>query len=125
MRKPYIIDELHQRKVKLSSGLPQKELMNFLLYEMHAIHKLPLLLYDYPHQVLEELNLSQYEILPTDPLHGISNHMKHIYQDLQFHVDKSNGSLVLKAIERTFNGKEANNSADHRKTLLIPCSFFS
>ena len=98
--------------------------MNFLLYEMHAIHRLPSLLYGYPHQVLEELNLSQYEILPTDPLHDISNHMKHICQDLQFHVDKTNGSLVLKAIERSFNGKEAKNSADHRKTLLIPCSFF-
>ena len=58
LRKPYIIDEFHQLKVKFSSGFPQKELMNFLLYEMHAIHRLPSLLYDYPHHVLEELNLS-------------------------------------------------------------------
>ena len=98
--------------------------MNFLLYEMHAIHRLPSLSYDYPHHVLEELNLSQYDILPTDQLHDISNHMKHIYQDLQFHVDKASESLVLKAIQRSSNGKEAKNSADHSKTLLIPCSFF-
>ena len=48
----------------------------------------------------------------------ISNHIKSIYQELTFHVDKADESLVTKAIERSFNGKEAKNSADHRKSLL-------
>ena len=61
LRKPDIIDELHQRKVKFTSSLPQKELMELLFYELHGIRRLPSLLYDHPHQDLEELNLSQYE----------------------------------------------------------------
>ena len=89
LRKPDIIDELHQRKVKFTSSLSQKELMDLLLHEMHGIHRLPSLLYDYSHQDLKELNLSQYEILPTEPLHDISYHIKNIYQELPFHVDKS------------------------------------
>ena len=107
LRKPDIIDELHQRIVRSTSSLSQKQLMDLLLYEMHDIHRLPSLLYDYPHQDLEELNLSQYEILPTEPLHNISNHIKNIYQELPFHVDKAEKSLVTKAIERSLNGKEA------------------
>ena len=119
------IDELHQRKVKLTSSLSQKQLMDLLLYEIHDIQRLPSLLHDYPNHDLEELSLSQYEILPTEPLHDISNHIKNIYHELPFHVDKADKSLVTKAIERSFNGKKAKNSADHRKSLLILCSFFN
>ena len=124
LRKLDIIDKLHQRKVKFTSSLPQKELMELLLYELHGIRRLPSLLYDYPHQNLEEVNLSQYEKLQTEPLHAISNHIKSIYQELPFHIDKTDKSLVAKAIERSFNGKEAKNSAGHCKSLLILCSFF-
>ena len=74
---------------------------------------------------MEELSLSQHEILPTDTLHDISNHIKNIYQELPFHVDKADKSLVTKAIERSFDGKEAKNSDDHRKSLLLLCSFFN
>ena len=110
LRKPDIVDELHQRKVKFTSSLSPKELMDFLLYEMHGIHILPWLLYDYPHQDLKEVNLSQYEILPTELLHDISNHIKNIFQELAFHVDKTHKPLVTKATERSFNGKKAKKS---------------
>ena len=61
-----IIDELHQRKVKFTPCLSKKQLMDLLLHEMHDMHRLPSLLYDYSSHNLEELNLSQYEILPTE-----------------------------------------------------------
>ena len=37
LKKPDIIDELHQRKVKFTSSLSQAQLMDLLLYEMHGI----------------------------------------------------------------------------------------
>ena len=125
LKKPDIIDELHQQKVKFTSSLSQKQLIDLLLYEMHGISRFPSLLYDYPNHDLEELSLSQYETLPTEPLHDIFNHIKNIYQELPFHVDKADKSLVTKAIERSFHGKEAKNSTDHRKSLLVLCSSFN
>ena len=44
LKKPDIIDELHQRKVKFTSSLSQKQLMDLLLYEMRDIQRLPSLL---------------------------------------------------------------------------------
>ena len=37
MKKIEIIDKLHQRKVKFSFSLPQKDLISLLQYEMHGI----------------------------------------------------------------------------------------
>lgn len=88
---------------------------------MHGIHRLPPLLYDYPHHDLEELDLFQYKILPPEPLWDISNHIKKIYQELPFYVDKPEKSIVAKVIERSF--KNFKNAVDHRKSLLIICSF--
>ena len=58
------------------SILSQKQLTDLLLYEMHGIHRLPSLLYDYSHHNLEEINLSRYKMLPKEPLNNISNHIK-------------------------------------------------
>ena len=92
LRKPDIVDDLHQRKVKFTSSLSEKQLIYLLLYEMYDMRRLPALLSDHPHQDFEELHLSQYEILPTEPLHHISNHIKKIYQELLFHADKTDTS---------------------------------
>ena len=86
---------------------------------MYGIHRLPLLLYDYPHQDLEELDLSQCKVLSTEPLYDISNHIKKLYLELPFHVDKPDKTLVAKVTEKYFSGYEVKNSVDHRKSLLI------
>ena len=51
--KKKIIDELHQRSVKFSSNLPQKELMSLLQSEMHGIQRLSALFYDYSKKAWE------------------------------------------------------------------------
>ena len=51
-------------------------------------------------------------------------HIKDIYLELPFHVDKPDNSLVENAIERLFNWKETKNSPGHHKNLLVFCSLF-
>ena len=99
-----IVDELHQRSVKFSSNLPQSELMSLLQYEMHSIKQLTAILCGYPKKNLEGLNLEQYEILPHEPLHDLSNYIKNIYQQTPDHASKNK-----KAIENSFNENEAKN----------------
>ena len=101
-----IVDELHQRSVKFSSNLPQRELMSLLQYEMHSIKQLTAILCVYLRKNLEGLNLEQYEILPNESLHDISNYIKNIYQQIPDHASKNK-----KAIENSFNENKAKNSS--------------
>ena len=124
VKKIEVVNELLQRSVKFSSSLPQKDLMSLLQYEMHGVQRLPALLYGYPKKSLGYLNLEQYEMLPNEPLHDMSNYIKNIYQEIPAHFSKNEKNKVKEAIENSFNGKEAKNSSDYRKSLLVVCSFF-
>ena len=91
---------------------------------MHGIQRLPALWYDYPNHSMEELNLSHYEILPNEPLHDVSNYIKNIYQELPSHMTNNEKKIVTEVIDKSFNVKEARNSSDYRKSLLVVCAFF-
>ena len=124
LRKTEIIDELHQRAVKVTSTLTKKDLMDIMSYEMHRIQRFPELRYDYPSQSLEELNLSHSEILPNESLHNVPNYTKNIYLELPSHMTNNEKKIVIEVIDQSFNGKEARNSSDYRKNLLAVCVFF-
>ena len=76
---------------------------------MHGIQRLPALWYDCLNHSMAELNLSHYEILSNELLHDVSNYIKNI---------------VTEVIDQSFNGKEARNSSDYHKSLLVVCAFF-
>ena len=73
---------------------------------------------------MEELNLSHYEILPNDPLHDVSNYIKNIYQELPSHMTNNEKKIAIEVIDQSFNGKEARNSSDYRRRLIVVCAFF-
>ena len=60
-----------------------------------------------------------HKILISEPLHNISNHIKNIQKELWHQVPKENKTHAENIIATLFNEKEAQNSADHRKGLLI------
>ena len=90
---------------------------------MHGIRRMPALLLNNPFSSLETSNLKKYEILVNEPLHDISSHIKNIQQELPHHVGKDKKRMV-NVIISTFNGKEAKNSADHRRSLLLLTNWF-
>ena len=90
---------------------------------MHGIRRMPALLLNNPFSSLETSNLKKYEILVNEPLHDISNHIKNIQQELPHHVGKDKKRMV-NGIISTFNGKEAKNSAGHRRSLLLLTNWF-
>ena len=91
---------------------------------MHGIQRLPALWYDCLNHSMEELNLSHYEILSNEPLHDVSNYIKTIYQELPSHMTNNEKKIVTEVIDQSFNGKEARNSSDYHKSLLVVCAFF-
>ena len=68
---------------------------------------------------LNDLNLSYYEILPHEPLHEISNHIKNLFYELVRHIPKKMTEIFSNTIQKSFNGKDAKNSSNYRKSLLL------
>ena len=118
-----VVSELHGRAVKFSCHVPVKKLNDLLTEEMHGIQRLPSLLFGNHTKTLMELNIQQYEVMNNEPLHDISNHIKNLYQELPEHVEKKKKQIIQDIINLSF-GKEARNSADHRKSLLLVTNWF-
>ena len=104
--------------------MTKQYLQSLLDIEMHGIRRMPALLLNNPFSSLETSNLKKYEILVNEPLHDISNHIKNIQQELPHHVGIDKKRMVNDVIISTFNGKEAKNSADHRRSLLLLTNWF-
>ena len=118
-----LIDEHQQRNIPTKT-LTKQYLRTSLNMKMHGIQRMPALFFNTPIASPNEINLSRYEILINEPLHDISNHIKNIQEELLHHVPKEKKMHVKNIIARSFNGKEAKNSADHRKILLIITNWF-
>ena len=89
-----------------------------------GIQRLPALLFYHPEISLPAANLNFYEILNNEPLHDISNHIKNIYEELPHLVEKTDRKEVEATIKASFNGAEAKNAANYRKSLLIVTHWF-
>ena len=67
---------------------------------------------------LADINLNLYEILFTEPLHGLSNHIQNLYAELPFQIEKEYRKSFADIINIFFYGKIATNSSDYRKSIL-------
>ena len=85
---------------------------------------MPALLFTAPFSQLDNIYLDQYEILVNESLHDISNHIKNLQHKIPHHVPKDKKALVKDIITSSFNGKNAKNSAGHRKSLLLITNWF-
>ena len=120
LKKDEIIDELHQPKVKFSCNLNGKDLLKMLEYEMHGIQRLPAILYRSSEPFdMRNYNIPDYEILTCEPLHDMCNHTKNLYVELPRHLPKNEKAKLNDIITTSFHLKEAKNSSDYGKSLLI------
>ena len=86
---------------------------------MHGIQRLPALLYKSSEPFdMRNYNIPDYEILTCEPLHDICNHTKNLYDELP-HLPKKEKANLNDIIRTSFHSKEAKNSSDYRKSLLI------
>ena len=67
------------------SHLNKKELETLLTEEVKGKQCLPALVH---HNIEEFEFLQQYEVLPMEGLHTIAGHIKNVYQEIEYHLDK-------------------------------------
>ena len=78
LHKADIISELHQRSGKFSGNQDLPVLKELLACWVHGIQSVPALMFSCSNSKLEEINLQLYEVLGTEPLYDISNHVKNL-----------------------------------------------
>ena len=88
MSKDELITELSGRNANFSCTESKKNLETKLEEIMRGIQRLPALMYYNPQNDIHQINLETYEILFTEPLHDISNHIKNLYTELPYHIEK-------------------------------------
>ena len=90
--------------------------------EMNGIQRVPALMYNDAFKSLEEVNLQNYEILPCEPLHDITGHIKNLFAELPTHLPKEEKKLFNTTVHASFDGKDCKRGCDYRASLIKLCS---
>ena len=97
------------------SHLSKKELETLLTEEVKGKECLPALV----HHSIEEFEfLQKYKVLPMEVLYTIAGHIKNIYQEIQYHLDKQEKEKFSALIHASFSGEEAKRGCDYRLSLV-------
>ena len=84
LKKEEIVTELRGRSVEFSCTESKKSLLEEIV---HDIHRVPALIFYNSTSNLADINLNLYEILLTEPLHDILNHIQNLYAELPFQME--------------------------------------
>ena len=86
-------------------GKTKQELQAKLDMELHGIQRVPALLVHTPDVPLEDLHLTNYEILPTEPLHDIGHHIENVFTELPHHLEDKERQVFEDCVRRAWTGK--------------------
>lgn len=83
-----------------------------------GISNIPALLQQTPQATFQSLNLGNYEVFPTEPLHDLKCHIRNIIEES---TKKADGETkqVLKNVQSTVLNKTTLRCSDYRKALII------
>ena len=105
MNKDELITELWDRNANFSCTESKKNLETKLEEIIYGIQRLPALMYYNPHNDIHQINLQTYEILLAEPLHDISNHIKNLYTELPWRIEKEHRKSLNFIINNSFGGR--------------------
>ena len=78
-------------------------------------------MFNNPTASLEQLNLQWYEILPVEPLHAVTGHIKNVLEEIPYHLKGKEKDDFEDFKKASFKGKELKNGSDHRESLVNLC----
>ena len=110
--------ECTERGLEFSDG-KRPELERVLKEELGGIQRVPAMLVNDQHKDLADINLPMYEVLPTEPLHDIKEHIANVFKELPKHLNEQEASRFQVAREGTLGGKQCLKGADYRKSCII------
>ena len=68
---------------------------------------------------MKHLNLTQYEVVPVEPLHDLKEHINNILKELPKHLTNEEKPLFEEAIEAVLSTKEKLRGADYHLCCIV------
>lgn len=103
----------------LSDEGKRPDLEKTLKEELGGIQRVPAMLIHDQDKDLSSLMLPMYEVLPTEPLHDIKEHISNTLKELPKHLNTEELAQYVKVKEATLDGKQCLKGSDYRKACVI------
>lgn len=119
LKKAELQEELRKRGA-LNVNLDKKELTSTLTAVLKGAQRVPTILISNPSQSLADLNLSQYAVLDSEPLHDLKGHLINLLTELPYVLEGSAKKLCLDLLTNILYSKRQNgySGSDLRAALL-------
>ena len=118
MSKDDMIRECKGRNLP-TDGLLKPALQSQLREELKGIQRVPALCFPDQSASMKDLNLTQYEVVPVEPLHDLKEHINNILKELPKHLTNEEKPLFEEAIEAVLSTKEKLRGADYRLCCIV------
>ena len=118
MSKDDMIRECKGRNLS-TDGLLKPVLQSQLREELKGIQRVPALCFPDQCASMKDLNLTQYEVVPVEPLHDLKEHINNILRELPKHLTNDEKPLFEEAIEAVLSTKEKLRGADYRLCCIV------
>lgn len=75
------------------------------------------------HDNLYDYFIGNYEVLPTEPLHDVKEHIANVLTELPAHLEKEENDEFQNIIQCTFAGKEKLRGCDYCLAAVIVAQY--
>ena len=120
LKKEELLRVCHWRRLP-AGDLKKPELELQLKEHMRGISRVPALLCHQQNVSPDQCNLGTYEVLATESLHDLKNHIKHIWDELPLNnrLNREELSLFLEVTEALLTYKDKLRGLDYRLSTII------
>ena len=108
LSKGEIINELQECRIQFMSTSSKNDLEALLLNILRGIHRVPSVFFSQPIATFLDINIPL--ILPCKPLHCITNHIKNLYEELSYHLNKREKSCLRMLLLPRFQEKNVKGA---------------
>ena len=100
-------------------GLLKPAFQSQLREELKDIQQVPALCFPDQSVSMKDLNLTQYEVVPVEPLHDLKEHINNFLKELPKHLTNAEKPLFQEAIEAVLSTKEKLRGADYHLCCIV------
>ncbi|KAL9977624.1 hypothetical protein ACROYT_G015050 [Oculina patagonica] len=103
----------------LSDKEKSKQLKQTLKDHLKGVQRVPALLINDQDKSLKDINLGMYEVLPTEPLHDVKEHISNVVSEIIPHPNDNEKALFEKTLELVAGTKDQLRASDYQEMAIV------
>lgn len=111
--------ECAARGLDVDERLKKKELQQNLKDHLKGVQRVPALLINEQDKSLKDINLDMYEVLPTEPLHDVKEHIANVVSEITHHLTDVEKVAFQQTLELVSGTKDQLRGSDYREMAIV------